>query len=251
MKVFSKYHDFKKERTLVLLHGFLGSSDDWNPFISAFGSTHNIFTIDLPGHGASDISGTLTFESAIYAVHSTIQSYTGHESVDCLGYSMGGRFAAALIQLFPKKYVKGTFVSTGFFKLDDAQSQARLSLDASRADAIVNHFSQFLIEWYSQDLFYSPNFASIRPQLLSSRSSQDASKIATAIRSFSPAICQLGPIDLSHSHFIVGEYDINYLTHYLDILPHHSSASISILRNCGHMCFLEHPKAFMDAVLAH
>ncbi len=39
----------------VLLHGFLGSGDDWLPIMQSLAMTHQCFALDLPGHGRSKV----------------------------------------------------------------------------------------------------------------------------------------------------------------------------------------------------
>jgi len=40
------------------LHGFLGSKSDWKSIIESFSSDYYCMTIDLPGHGLSEIDKT-------------------------------------------------------------------------------------------------------------------------------------------------------------------------------------------------
>ncbi|MEL7236954.1 MAG: alpha/beta fold hydrolase, partial [Chloroflexota bacterium] len=39
---------------LVLLHGFTGSSVNWQQHADAFSRRYRVLTIDLPGHGKTD-----------------------------------------------------------------------------------------------------------------------------------------------------------------------------------------------------
>lgn len=43
---------------MVFLHGFLGDSEDWTPVMEALQCAgHRCVAIDLPGHGATTMSG--------------------------------------------------------------------------------------------------------------------------------------------------------------------------------------------------
>src|SRR5699024_4306522 len=54
----AQWHKYACEITgngesLVLLHGFTGSSKTWEPFVHKWSSVFRVITIDLPGHGNS------------------------------------------------------------------------------------------------------------------------------------------------------------------------------------------------------
>lgn len=42
-------------KPLILLHGYFQSSRSWKPFISSFEEEYEVYLIDLPGHGKSQI----------------------------------------------------------------------------------------------------------------------------------------------------------------------------------------------------
>ena len=46
--------DTGKGYPLVLIHGFLGSSEMWMPQIEYFKSNYRVITLDLPGFGKSN-----------------------------------------------------------------------------------------------------------------------------------------------------------------------------------------------------
>ena len=39
--------------TLILLHGFTGSRENWQPFIDTLAEQYQVVTVDLPGHGGN------------------------------------------------------------------------------------------------------------------------------------------------------------------------------------------------------
>src|SRR5690606_11714011 len=40
--------------TLVLLHGYLATGQEWSPYIEALAAGHRVIAFDLPGHGRSE-----------------------------------------------------------------------------------------------------------------------------------------------------------------------------------------------------
>ena len=51
------YSDSGKGAVIVLLHGYLESSEVWNGFAEKLASKFRVISVDLPGHGLSDIYG--------------------------------------------------------------------------------------------------------------------------------------------------------------------------------------------------
>ena len=51
------YSDSGKGKAIVLLHGYLESSEVWNGFAEKLGSEFRVILIDLPGCGLSDVYG--------------------------------------------------------------------------------------------------------------------------------------------------------------------------------------------------
>ena len=47
------YLNNDQSRSILLLHGFMGSSRDWIDVITSWGEKYNYLAVDLPGHGKS------------------------------------------------------------------------------------------------------------------------------------------------------------------------------------------------------
>lgn len=88
---------------LVLLHGFLESSTMWQGLTKDFADTHQVVSVDLPGHGKTEtIENSHSMELMATMVHSLIESLNLNK-VMLLGHSMGGYVALAFVELFPEK----------------------------------------------------------------------------------------------------------------------------------------------------
>jgi isochorismate synthase / 2-succinyl-5-enolpyruvyl-6-hydroxy-3-cyclohexene-1-carboxylate synthase / 2-succinyl-6-hydroxy-2,4-cyclohexadiene-1-carboxylate synthase / o-succinylbenzoate synthase len=44
-----------QEKVVLLLHGFLGTSEDWVPMMKALSPSARVIAVDLPGHGESQM----------------------------------------------------------------------------------------------------------------------------------------------------------------------------------------------------
>lgn len=89
------------ERVVVLLHGYLESMIVWEEFARLLTPSVRVVTIDLPGHGISEIKGEVhTMEFLAQTVHDALQALgIGHCTL--VGHSMGGYVALAFARLWP------------------------------------------------------------------------------------------------------------------------------------------------------
>ncbi len=77
-------------KPLVLVHGYLGGSAQWQHQIAAFCRTHDVIAPDLPGFGeAAALSGPARIADFASAVMQCIDGL-GVRSFTLLGHSMGG-----------------------------------------------------------------------------------------------------------------------------------------------------------------
>ena len=89
-------------KPVVMLHGFLESSQIWNDFLPEFSEYGQIITIDLPGHGRSQcIEEVHSMELMAEAVHAVLLSI-GVKKAEFVGHSMGGYVVLAFLELYPQ-----------------------------------------------------------------------------------------------------------------------------------------------------
>jgi len=95
------YSDSGKGNTIVLLHGYLESSEVWNGFETRLAEFFRVVSIDLPGHGLSSVYGEVhTMEFMATAVKEIIDSLN-IKKVFLTGHSLGGYVALAFLELYP------------------------------------------------------------------------------------------------------------------------------------------------------
>src|SRR5512132_1368744 len=77
-------------RTLILLHGGLGSGEMFGPVIPALAASRQVVAVDLQGHGrTADIDRPLSLELMADDIAALID-HLGLEKPDLMGYSLGG-----------------------------------------------------------------------------------------------------------------------------------------------------------------
>ncbi|KAH9607030.1 hypothetical protein KSS87_013805 [Heliosperma pusillum] len=223
------------DNVLLFLHGFLGTGQDWIPIMKALSVTAKCISIDLPGHGRSNIQPCEKFDKV------EVPSL----SVEAV--------AAVLSQLLEK--VDGAIIISGSPGLKNAsERKVRAAKDDSRARSIISFgLVAFLDTWYCGDLWKSfrehPSFKNI----IASRSQHDdIHSLAKALSDMS--IGRQPPLweDLrgckTRLRFIVGEKDTKFKKINQQICNEISQAvnyDAVEVPGCGHAVHLENPLALV------
>ena len=88
---------------LVLIHGFMGGSLQWQSQRRAWGDAREIITPDLPGFGANNAAvAPNTINGFAEYVLAELDSQ-GVKQFDLLGHSMGGMIAQEMVALAPQR----------------------------------------------------------------------------------------------------------------------------------------------------
>jgi len=86
---------------VLLLHGYLETSEVWDGFASRLSDKFRIIAIDLPGHGSSDIYAEVHTMEFIAAVAEGLMNTLGIEKAFIAGHSLGGYATLAFLELYP------------------------------------------------------------------------------------------------------------------------------------------------------
>ncbi|XP_066321928.1 protein PHYLLO, chloroplastic-like isoform X5 [Miscanthus floridulus] len=165
--------DHTNEKVVLLLHGFLGTSEDWVPMMKALAPSARVIAIDLPGHGESQImqrhKNSEQFIVTVQLVADLLLKLMCHITdgeVVVVGYSMGARIALHMA-LNQDHKIRGAVTISGSPGLrDEASRRRRVAIDKSRAQFLMScGLECFLQTWYSGKLWNSlrehPEFNSL------------------------------------------------------------------------------------------
>lgn len=126
---------------LVLVHGFMGGSAQWQVQIAAFSGTYDVVAVDLPGFGANNHLPALHTISAFAEWVIAELRQKGVERYHLLGHSMGGMIVQDMARRdqghIERLVLYGTGavgVLPGRFETIE-QSKARASADGAKATA--------------------------------------------------------------------------------------------------------------------
>ncbi len=84
------FKEYGSGEPLIILHGFLGSLDNWHTLATKFGAYFRTFAIDQRNHGKSFHSESHSLQTMVDDLKEFIQ-YHNLKNVNLLGHSMGGK----------------------------------------------------------------------------------------------------------------------------------------------------------------
>jgi len=157
---------------LVLLHGFLESSEVWYKMLSELEKHFLVVRVDLPGHGRSPVTSEIqTMGLMADEVKITLQK-AGINKFHLLGHSMGGYVALDYAEKNPEDlYSLTLFFSSYFADSEEKKSQRIKSLKiiTDEFDKYVtlgtpNLFNFYEIENYRSDLYFAKKIALKTPK---------------------------------------------------------------------------------------
>ena len=157
MPLYKQQQGCRDNPTLVFLHGFLGSSQDWSETIALLKNDFHCIAIDLPGHGASvSVSGSL--DDGFNHCHALIKNILDELNVQqytLIGYSLGGRIALDYARTQNDSRLQTLILESSHIGLTDIQAKDRRYMnDYSWAKTFATHsMRESLTEWYDQGIF--------------------------------------------------------------------------------------------------
>ena len=225
---------------VVLLHGFLGSSQDWRK-ITAHLTEKSCLAYDLPGHGSMpwvdiDIDDLLSFALP-------------PEPIDLVGYSLGGRLALRYALKNPSRINSLTLLSAHYGIENEEERQMRLHSDRYWAQKILTiPFEQFLQEWYHQPVFSSLHKnPAMRDEILAMRSHKKPKDLTRALMDWSLGrqSCYRKQLQEFQRPWRIayGEHDERFANLYKDWPNTHC------VKGVGHCLHLEAPEEIAKLIL--
>jgi 2-succinyl-6-hydroxy-2,4-cyclohexadiene-1-carboxylate synthase len=234
---------------LVLLHGFLGSPEAWEPVLAALPDHGGAWCPWLPGHGPATPEPK-SFDEAAGAIAEELA-----EGAILAGYSLGARLALAATLRRPG-HARATLLIGGHVGLADARERAaRAELDARRAAMLrAGDLPAFVAAWEALPLFETQCSlpAALQARQRAIRHAHDAQALVWALEvaglaqmpDLRAAVAEARqPLD-----FMTGALDTRFGA-LADSLVRHPWVTHRVVPGAGHNLLLEAPEA-VAAVLA-
>lgn len=237
---------------LVLMHGYAGSTADWDGVLATLALERRVIAYDHRGHGHSSHTPPYSFAGLTDDLLALLDTL-GLERVDLLGHSMGGVVAQRFALTHPDRV-------RSLLLMDTAARPSRGPLTGLVA---LLGLGARLIGMRGLVLALRPlaRFGGDRPEPPpEQRARQEEAFVAMDPRAFARLGRELGRhtslVGLLHEitcpvTVIVGERDKGLRSpadELVSLLPH---ATLSVIGSAGHTPQTDRPQAWLDAVAAH
>lgn len=243
--------------TIVMLHGFTGSKENWLPVASRLRERYRVVVPDLPGWGESNrIDGAnYGFLAQSERVARFLQAVSPDEPLVLLGHSMGGGIAALTAARHPERVARVALIDAAGVRFRDN----RFGIDVLAGRNPFAVYDEASLQRYLDTVFFDdaakPTVPWPADRIYIARRTQDAA--------FEQAV--LDRIGRSDERFLPGDdavrigqpalllwcrqdavIDASALALYAQRIP---QARRVMLEGCGHMSILEKPDAVANAVV--
>ncbi|MBS3976224.1 MAG: 2-succinyl-6-hydroxy-2,4-cyclohexadiene-1-carboxylate synthase [Syntrophomonadaceae bacterium] len=243
---------------LLLLHGFTGSMENWQPFLHEWSSAYRLVRLDLPGHGKSD----LPVEPSRYAIEKIaadikkILEELRITKTHILGYSMGGRLALTFAVKYPE-HVLSLIVESGSPGLETRRERIdRIKHDELLADFIVAAGMEAFVDyWENQPLFKTQHSlpAGTRDSIRSQRLNNYPLGLANSLRGMGsgkqPPLWNSLQLLQMPVFLIAGDKDEKFCRIAEKMSKNIRNVKIALVPASGHAIHVEHPEIFGKMVM--
>jgi pimeloyl-ACP methyl ester carboxylesterase len=131
--------------SLIILHGLLGSSRNWQTTGRDLADTYRVFALDLRNHGHSPHLAEMSFDVMVEDVIAWMDAQ-GIARTTLMGHSMGGKVAMLLACRYPERVERLVVVDispSDHFVGHRAEFTAMMALDLSRLQSRTEAETQF------------------------------------------------------------------------------------------------------------
>jgi 2-succinyl-6-hydroxy-2,4-cyclohexadiene-1-carboxylate synthase len=242
---------------LLFLHGFMGCGGDFDGIIDALLPEFCCLTVDLPGHGQTQVLDAVGYDMDILApVLLKLLHRLNFDPCHLVGYSMGGRLALYLSYLFPQQFLSVLLVSASPGLNTITERVLRQHQDAVLAAALESEdWPTVLMRWYEQPLFASFRASQSFNAIFQRRLQNGSHQLAQALRGLGTgAQLSLWPILPSLKlpmMLVVGALDLKFVQINQRMAAQMPFAQLKIIPACGHVVHAENSAAFMAALQTH
>ena len=236
-------------KPLLILHGFLGMSDNWKTLGAQYAlDGFQVHILDLRNHGRSFQSLEFNYQVMVQDVFDYCQAHN-LDKINIIGHSMGGKIAMLFAVTYPEKVEKLVIADIGpkYYSPHHQDILAGLNAvdfttkpDRNQVDEIVKQ--------------YIPDFGT-RQFLLKSLYWQEPGQLAFRfnLNAFNHNTEEIGKALPANSVFdkmtlfVIGG-DSNYIkeTDFENIKEHFPNARFETIPNAGHWLHAENPKLFFE-----
>jgi 2-succinyl-6-hydroxy-2,4-cyclohexadiene-1-carboxylate synthase len=241
---------------ILFLHGFMGNIDEFDEAINLLGDEFSYLTLDLPGHGKTEVLGGDEYYSMPNTAQAVINLLDKLKIVKCflVGYSMGGRLALYLTLHFPERFFRVILESASPGLATEAERLERIKRDTQIGRKLTRittkvAFADFLSNWYSQAIFgYIKNHPQY-DQMVKNRSQNNPQELDKSLRfmgtGYQPSLWSQLTKNKIPLLLLAGEYDEKFIHINIEITQVCQHSQLRIIDCAGHNIHFENTLVFV------
>ena len=256
VQIYFEQFNFKNPslNTIVFLHGFSGSSRDWQQIIEILPSNIQCVTVDLIGHGKSSSPDNIDFYSpdAVTSQINSVINKLNLQKIILAGYSMGGR-AALSFALDNSEKIKGLILeSTTPGIIKESSRKERRENDEKLISLISKDgIEKFVDYWMNLPIFETQKKFSYKKlkEAKKNKLNNNIIGLIHSLRGFGQGVMPHLWDELPKINFevllIAGKLDSKYAAINSRMLRKIKKAELKIIADAGHNIHLEKPEVFV------
>ena len=231
---------------LVLVHGFLGSSEMWEPQINFFKNYFRVIAPDLPGFGKSK---EVKSHNSIQSIANLLLNFLEEKKIDkfyLLGHSMGGMIVQEMAKKSGNKISKLICYSTG----PRGEMPGRFeTVDQSR-DNLKKNGLEIMIRNIAKTWFVKGENAKYFDICISVGKQASIETVDNALIAFKNWNGVDTLKNIKNKTLIVwGDKDKSYNLEQIKTLEKNiPNSSLVVFNNCAHNVHLEEPEKFNNTI---
>ena len=232
---------------LVLVHGFLGSSEMWGPQIEFFKNNYRVVTLDLPGFGKSN---KMNPHNSIQSLANLLINFLESKKINkfnLLGHSMGGMIVQEMAKISGNKILKLVCYSTGpIGEMPGRFETVDESRENLKKNGLKNTIKDIIKTWFVKG--EKAKYFDLCVQSGEQASLETADKTLAAFKKWN-GIDNLKNIK-NDTLIVWGEHDKSYNFKQIENLNKNiPNSQLVIFKGCAHNVHLEKVNEFNHTIL--
>lgn len=243
---YSIYNTTENKQWVTFIHGAGGSSSIWSPQVKDFSKIYNVLLIDLRGHGKSKNKlkklKKYTFEAISNDVLEVLD-YLKIKRTHFVGISLGTIIIREIAERFPKR-IESMILGGAVMKMN---LRGQLLMRTGRLlKSIIPYL--ILYRFFAYIIMPKRNHRKSRNLFIN-----EAQKLyQKEFKKWFALVSQINPILALFrikdtgipTIYIMGKEDYMFLPSITRLVSKHSSSSLEVIPNCGHVVNIEKAKKF-------
>jgi pimeloyl-ACP methyl ester carboxylesterase len=239
------------EKVVVLLHGYLENMLVWEEFVPLLYKDVRVITLDIPGHGISEVKGELHSMDYLADTLAAALAKLNIKSATIVGHSMGGYMALAFAERHPEQTDGIVLLHSTPYADSEEKKHNR-----QREIALIRSGKKELLARTAPEAGFAPdNRNRFRTEIEDLQQTIYLTEDAGIIALLNGMMERKSQSEMLHTLsnpilFILGRKD-GYITPEIaeKMAAEHPEAKVVWLENSGHMGFIEEAKECAKALL--